>query len=425
MRKLFYMLVFLCGTLGNLSAQIVMFQGSFDEALKKAKEEKKDLFVDFYADWCGPCKAMATRIFTLPEVGEYFNAHFVCVQVNVEAKENSEVAKKYDVKALPTMVFVSREGKEMRRAQGAMEAAALVKEAKIARGEELSFVQLYEKFKKKKKDLELQQQLLLDAPLFLPTQEGYERQKWATRIESLFPDYLENKKLENMINEKDFQILTMYHPQTSKEDPVFDFVAANYDKFMQVVKKVEVAGYLMMMNNGYIIQLCKKGDLAYKDRLDRVNKDLKPVYAEISFGSLNVLDAVTLLADATYYLYRHDEVKFFENMDKYFAGKGDQVEAGDYGQALEDLSLAYNGQLSKNAYTKSIVWITKALEKEGMDAEMHTRFLIILAQCFQNTDNVEKAKQCLNQAFVVSAGIEDQMQMQYMQGMIKQSLESL
>ncbi len=425
MIKLFYMLAFLFGTLGTLSAQMVMFKGSFDEALKKAQEEKKDLFVDFYADWCGPCKAMAMRIFTLPEVGDYFNARFVCVQVNVEAKENSEVAKKYDVKVLPTMVFVSREGKELRRAQGAMEAATLLKEAKIAIGEELSFMQLYDKFKKKKNDLNMYQQLLLDAPLFLPTQEEYDRQKWAIRLESLFSDYVKNKKLENMINEKDFQILTLYHPQALKEDPVFDFVAANFDKYAQVVKRDVVAGYLLTLNNGYIIQLCKNGNAAYKERLERVNKDLKLVYAGISFGSLSVLDAITLLADATYYLYRHDEAKFFENMDKYFAGKGDQVEAGDYGQALEDLSMAYNGQLSKSAYTKSIDWITKALEKKDMDAEMHTRFLIILAQCFQNTDNVEKAKQCLNQAFVVSAGIADPMQMQYMQRMIKQYMEGL
>ena len=113
--KLFYTLAFLIGTLGNLSAQMVLFKGSFDEALKKAKEEKKDLFVDFYADWCGPCKAMESQVFTQPEVGEYFNTHFVCVQVNVEAKENSEVVKKYGVKVLPTMVFINREGKEMRR----------------------------------------------------------------------------------------------------------------------------------------------------------------------------------------------------------------------------------------------------------------------------------------------------------------------
>ena len=141
MRRIFFVLAFLIGTLGNLSAQMVLFQGTFEEALKKAKEEKKELFVDFYADWCGPCKAMATQVFTLPEVGDYFNAHFICVQVNVEAKENVEVSKKYDVKALPTMVFVNREGKELRRVKGAVQAEVLIKEAKIALGKELSFEQ--------------------------------------------------------------------------------------------------------------------------------------------------------------------------------------------------------------------------------------------------------------------------------------------
>lgn len=425
MRRIFFVLAFLIGTLGNLSAQMVLFQGTFEEALKKAKEEKKELFVDFYADWCGPCKAMATQVFTLPEVGDYFNAHFICVQVNVEAKENVEVSKKYDVKALPTMVFVNREGKELRRVKGAVQAEVLIKEAKIALGKELSFEQLYDQFKKKKKDLELHQQLLLEAPLFFPSlQQDYERQKWTTRIESLFPDYLKSKKLENMINDKDFQILLLYHPQTSKEDPIFDFVAANFDKFAHVVKKEEVAGYLMSMNNGYIIQLCKKGDPTYKDRLDRVNKDLKSAYAGFTFGTLSVLDAMTLLADATYYLYRHDEAKFFENMDKYFAGKGDQTKVEDYAQPLEDMYTAYNGQLSKAANLKSIDWISQALKKQ-MDADTHTRFLIMLAQCFRDTDNVEKAKQCLNQAFVTSAGIEDQMQMKRMQGIIKQNLQGL
>ena len=111
-------------------------------------------------------------------------------------------------------------------------------------------------------------------------------------------------------------------------------------------------------------------------------------------------------------------------MDKYFAGKGDQTEVEDYAQPLEDMYTAYNGQLSKAANLKSIDWISQALKKQ-MDADTHTRFLIMLAQCFRDTDNVEKAKQCLNQAFVTSAGIEDQMQMKRMQGIIKQNLQGL
>ena len=150
MKKVFYLLVFLVGTLGNLSAQMVLFEGTFEEAEEKAKEEKKDLFVDFYADWCGPCKAMASEVFTRPEVGEYFNAHFICLQVNVEAKENANLAKTYRVIALPTMVFI-RSGKELRRIEGVKAPEAFIKEAKIALGVRMSFDQLYDKFKKDKK----------------------------------------------------------------------------------------------------------------------------------------------------------------------------------------------------------------------------------------------------------------------------------
>ena len=109
MKKTFYLMVFLIlGVLGNLSAQMTLFKGTFDEALQKAQQEKKNLFVDFFAEWCGPCKMMATEIFTQKEVGEFFNAHFVCIQVDVDAKENKDIAKKYNVTALPTMGTGSR-----------------------------------------------------------------------------------------------------------------------------------------------------------------------------------------------------------------------------------------------------------------------------------------------------------------------------
>lgn len=426
MRKIFILMVFLIGgASGEVAAQMELFKGTFQEALEKAKKENKDLFVDFYADWCAPCKQMAAEVFTLPEVGDYFNTRFVCVQVDADAKENKEIAKKYNVTALPTLVFVrTKDEKEIRRVRGAVASDMLIREAKIAVGEELSFEQLYEKYKKNKKDVDVQQQLLLNVPAFMMTRSGYERQKWATRVESLFPEYLKNKKLENMINETDLALLTMFHPQTDKEDPIFDFVVENYPKFVTVVGKDAVASYIIGMNNGYIIRLCRKGNLAYKERLSRVNGDLKEVYSGFSFGTLSVLDAMTLLADATYNLYRHNEMAFFENMDKYFAGKSDQVSLSDYTQALEDLATVYEGKLSRNAYTKCIPWISNALALD-MDVELRTRLLIMLGDCLKKTDNRDKAKQAYNQAYLASAQMEDKVMMQQFQQMIQQNLQGL
>lgn len=424
MKKMVLISVFLMGILGSLSAQMVIFEGSFDEAMKKAKEEKKDLFVDFYADWCGPCKMMATQVFVQPEVGEYFNARFICVKVNVDVKENKEIAQKYNVSVLPTMIFIDRNGKEMRRITGAKDPVSFIKEAKIAKGEALSFEQLYEKHKKKKKNVDLSRQLLLEAPAFVATQQGYDQQKWVSRIDNLYTEYIKSRKLEQMITEPDFMILTMYHSQTDKKDPIFDFVAIHFDQYAGIVGKEAVTAYLMGLNNSYIIQLCKKGDLSYKDRLARVNGDLQKVYAGISFGSLSVLEAITLLADATYSLYRHNENDFFTNMDKYFAGKGDQADLNDYTQPLEDLFRAYEGKLSENAYSKCIPWIGKALEKE-MSAQLRTRLLVMMGQCFQHTRQIDKAKQSFNQAFLISAQIENEMQRIQLQQIIKQSLDNL
>lgn len=46
---------------------------TFDEALAAAKAENKMVFIDFYTDWCGPCKAMARDVFPQKAVGDYMN----------------------------------------------------------------------------------------------------------------------------------------------------------------------------------------------------------------------------------------------------------------------------------------------------------------------------------------------------------------
>ena len=75
----------------NAHAQTNFRSISFDEALKVAANENKLVFIDFYTDWCGPCKKMAREVFPQKEVGDFMNAKFVNLKLNAE-KEGQELA---------------------------------------------------------------------------------------------------------------------------------------------------------------------------------------------------------------------------------------------------------------------------------------------------------------------------------------------
>jgi len=73
--------------------------------------------IDFYADWCNPCKAMSPAIQALQEEFPEGNESGVTItKINVDS--NPEEAKKYNIRSIPTLVFL-KEGIESERASGA------------------------------------------------------------------------------------------------------------------------------------------------------------------------------------------------------------------------------------------------------------------------------------------------------------------
>lgn len=75
--------------------------------VKKAKKEKKLIFVDCYTSWCGPCKMLAKDVFTNDKVADFFNANFVNAKFDMEKEADGVVLKKqFGVNFFPTLVFV-------------------------------------------------------------------------------------------------------------------------------------------------------------------------------------------------------------------------------------------------------------------------------------------------------------------------------
>ena len=102
--------------------------------LKKAKKEKKLIFIDCYTSWCGPCKMLSANVFTREDVGNQFNRDFVNVKYDMEKDADGVILKNtFDVKAFPTLVFVDPNTRQVvHKMVGAGSAEWLMEGGKIA-----------------------------------------------------------------------------------------------------------------------------------------------------------------------------------------------------------------------------------------------------------------------------------------------------
>lgn len=102
------------------------FHGSWPEALNEAGKQGKLIFVDAYTTWCGPCKRMSMYVFPDPEVGEFYNANFINMKLDMEKGEGLEFRRKYPVQAFPTFFFIDSKGEVVHTTKGAKQAPEFI-----------------------------------------------------------------------------------------------------------------------------------------------------------------------------------------------------------------------------------------------------------------------------------------------------------
>ena len=76
----------------------------FKDAVAKAQQTGKMIFLDCYTSWCGPCKMMTNTVFPQEKVGAYMNPRFVSIKIDMEKGEGVELAKKLQAKGLDNIV---------------------------------------------------------------------------------------------------------------------------------------------------------------------------------------------------------------------------------------------------------------------------------------------------------------------------------
>jgi tetratricopeptide (TPR) repeat protein len=92
--------------------------GDYASLLARAKKQKKLVFLDVYATWCGPCKQMDKFTYTDSTVAAVASKYYVSRKVDGEKGEGIGIAKRFNVNAYPTLLILDGDGKEQNRAVG-------------------------------------------------------------------------------------------------------------------------------------------------------------------------------------------------------------------------------------------------------------------------------------------------------------------
>ena len=100
-----------------------------ETAMKRAQEEKKPIFVDVYADWCGWCKRMDKVTFENEDVAAYVNENYIAVKLDAESNKQVSfkgetytyrqlVKQTFGVRGLPTIMLISPDGETIQARSG-------------------------------------------------------------------------------------------------------------------------------------------------------------------------------------------------------------------------------------------------------------------------------------------------------------------
>ena len=92
---------------------------SFDQDVLKSQNP---VLVDFWAEWCGPCKMIAP---VLEDIAKEHGERLQIAKLNVD--DNPNVARRYDVMSIPTLIVFS-DGEVKKRLVGAKGKAQLLEE---------------------------------------------------------------------------------------------------------------------------------------------------------------------------------------------------------------------------------------------------------------------------------------------------------
>lgn len=215
---------------------------TFDEALAKAKTEKKLVFMDCFTTWCGPCKYMTNTVFPQEKAGEFFNSRFVCVKYDMEQGEGKELRKKLGVRAFPTFFIIRPDGTVQHTVVGGGDLEEFIARVEKGLNEKTSLLYLngvYEKGKMSKKQMVAYYEALSDA---------YDQEK----SEKIYNELCAQLSDKDKLKAEFWPIVSDDRCKVGSAD--FNLILSNIPVLEKNIGKEKLQDYLFSAYNGVLSQ---------------------------------------------------------------------------------------------------------------------------------------------------------------------------
>lgn len=291
------------------SAQGIKFaHGSWNEIKALAKKENKPIFIDFYTDWCVPCKKMSAETFPQQAVGDFFNKNFINVQIDAEKGEGITLKKQYQITAYPSLVFTNPNEEVIYKLIGTQGAQQLIGQGTLALHPQVDYTILKEKYANNQlsKDDVLRYMLLVKA-------KGSDKE-----ASFVFDRYI------GMIDAPSAEVLKMIKEYiVSTDSKAFEYLTSHRIDFEKIADKKDLDVYISQL----VFNEFKEKYVFTKTSLE----DFKIAKANlISTRPMTEKDQLQL--DNDYYWQQRDENGYMKSsgamIDKYY--KTDDFQIANY-----------------------------------------------------------------------------------------------